>query len=106
MSIVSLSLHRVWPFVSHADSWLLPFRAVCSEGLLQLSGLTLWAVSWLLFFDFFESMLCDVFAQSFGAVMRIVEIFEATNDSRRIIRLTLNDQKTIRRIHVVIDHKE
>jgi len=45
MSIVSLSLHRVWPFVSRAFSQPSPFQAGGSEALRQLSGLTLWVCS-------------------------------------------------------------
>ena len=45
MSIVSLSLHRVWPSVSRAFSRPSPFRAVGSEELRQISGLTLWGRS-------------------------------------------------------------
>lgn len=48
MSIVSLYLHRVWPFFSRAFSRPSLFRAVGSEGLHLLSRLTLWEYSSLL----------------------------------------------------------
>ncbi len=45
MTPVSLSLHRIASFFSHAVSTLLTSASVGSEGLHQLSRLTLWAVS-------------------------------------------------------------
>lgn len=45
MSIVGLSLHRVWLSIFAALLWLSLFRPVCTQGLHQLSRLSLWACS-------------------------------------------------------------
>ena len=50
MSTVSFSLHHVAVFVFRAVSSLSPFRAVCMQGLRQLSCLSLWVVSFLAYF--------------------------------------------------------